>query len=139
MATKVGLLLLLVIMILILPDVSNSWSKEIDSLEESPGDWDDSWPEQWQGTQVVVFELPDGELAIGDFGEFENVEELTDAAAAELDIVVSKDSYEIGVMITSFDGHEANGWEFTIDGKRSSVGISEAELTEDSVVRWSPA
>lgn len=139
MATKVGLLLLLVIMILILPDVSNIWSKEIDSLEEAPGDWDESWPEEWKETQVIVFELPEGEIALGGFSGFENVESFTDAAAADSNITVSKESYDFGVWITSFNGESGEGWEFTIDGKRSSVGISVADIDEDSVVRWSPA
>ena len=139
MATKVGLLLLLVIMILILPDVSNIWSKEIDSLEEAPGDWDESWPEEWKETQVIVFELPDGEIALGGFTGYQNVESFTDAAASDLNITVSKESYDFGVWITSFNGESGEGWEFTIDGKRSSVGISVADIDEDSVVRWSPA
>jgi outer membrane protein assembly factor BamB len=139
MATKIGLLLLLVIMIMILPDVSNIWSKEIDSLEESPGDWDESWPEEWKETQVIVFELPDGEIALGGFAGYQNVESFTDAAASDLNITVSKESYDFGVWITSFNGESGEGWEFTIDGKRSSVGISVADVDEDSVVRWSPA
>tara|TARA_B100000767_G_scaffold274754_1_gene308774 strand:- start:59 stop:1696 length:1638 start_codon:yes stop_codon:yes gene_type:complete len=139
MATKVGLLILLMVMILILPDVSNTWSKEIGTLEESPGDWDDSWPEDWRDTQVMVFELPDGELVVGGFSDFDTVEEFTDVAAAELDITLTKESYDFGAWITEFNGYEGEGWEFTIDGQRSSVGISEAELVEDSVVRWSPA
>jgi len=139
MATKVGLLLLLVIMILILPDVSNIWSKEVDKLDEPSSDWDDSWPEEWQETQVMVFELPDGELVVGGFAGYDTVETFTDAAAADLDITLVKESYDFGAWITSFNGHDGQGWEFTIDGKRSSVGISEAELSEDSVVRWSLA
>ena len=62
MATKVGLLLLLVIMIFILPEISNTWSQEVGKLGEPEADWDESWREEWQGTQVMVFELPDGEL-----------------------------------------------------------------------------
>ena len=139
MATKFGLLLLLVIMIFILPDVSNFWSNEVDTLEEPPGDWDDSWPEEWRDTQVMVFELPDGDLVIGGFSDYENVEEFTDVAAQDLNITIVKESYDFGTWITSFNNHQGDGWEFTIDGKRSSVGISEAELEEDSVVRWSPA
>ena len=139
MATKIGLLLLLVIMILILPDVSNLWSKEIDSLQEPPGDWDESWPEDWKETQVIVFELPDGEIALGGFTGYQNVESFTDAAASDLNITVSKESYDFGVWITSFNGESGEGWEFTIDGKRSPVGISVADIDEDSVVRWSPA
>jgi len=139
MATKIGLLLLLVIMIFILPDVSNFWSQEVDTLEDPPGDWDESWPEEWQGTQVIVFELPDGEVAIGGFSDYENVEDLTDVAAQESNITIVKESYDFGTWIVSFNNLQGEGWEFTVDGKRSSVGMTEAKLSEDSVVRWSPA
>ena len=42
-------------------------------------------------------------------------------------------------MVVSVDGYELEGWEFTLDGERTPVGISQAEVGEDSVVRWSAA
>ena len=67
------------------------------------------------------------------------MEQLTDSAAAQLGIEVGKESFSLGEMIVSFDGHELDGWEFTIDGEKSQVGISAAEVREDSVIRWSAA
>ena len=37
------------------------------------------------------------------------------------------------------NGEELEGWEFTIDGERSPLGISASGVSEASVVRWSPA
>ena len=139
MVKKLGVLLVLVISIMALPSVSEVWSKEIDQLTESPGDWDDDWPDEWQGTQVVVFELSNGEVAIGGLEGHENVEQLTESAAIQLGIQIEKETFSLGDMIVSFNGQELNGWEFTIDGERSQVGISSAEVGEASVVRWSPA
>ena len=139
MTNKLGVLLILVVAIFALPSVSEMWSKEVDKLTDGPGDWNDNWPDSWIGTQVVVFELPDGEVAIGGLSGYENVEQLTDAAALEAGIDVEKQSFSIGEMIVSFDGHELEGWEFTVDGERTPVGISEAAVSEDSVVRWSAA
>ena len=139
MVKKLGVLLVLVISIMALPSISEVWSKEVDQLTESPGDWDDDWPDEWQGTQVVVFELPSGEVAIGGLEGHENVDQLTEAAALQLDIQIEKEMYSLGEMIVSFNGQELDGWEFTIDGERSQVGISSAEVGEASVVRWSPA
>ena len=136
---KLGVLLILVMAIFALPSVSDMWSKEVDKLTEGPGDWNDDWPDSWIGTQVVVFELPDGEVAIGGLSGYDNVEQLTDAAALEAGVEVEKQSYSIGEMIVSFDGHELEGWEFTVDGERTPVGISEAVVSEASVVRWSAA
>ena len=139
LTNKLGVLLILVVAIFALPSVSETWSSEVDKLKEGPGDWNDEWPDSWIGTQVVVFELPDGEVAIGGLSGYDNVEQLTDAAALEAGIDVEKQSYSIGEMIVSFDGHELEGWEFTVDGERTPVGISQAVVSEDSVVRWSAA
>ena len=139
LANKFGVLLILVIAIFALPSVSEMWSKEVDKLTDGPGDWSDEWPDSWLGTQVVVFELPDGEFAIGGLSGYDNVEQLTDAAAQELGVTIEKESYSLGKMVVSVDGHELEGWEFTIDGERTPVGISQAEVSEDSVVRWSAA
>ena len=139
MMAKLGVLLLLVVAIMVFPAVSESWSKEVAQLNDAPGDWDNDWPDEWKGTQVVVFELPDGEVVIGGLSGYENVEQLTDSAAAQLEIEVEKESFSLGDMIVAFDGHELDGWEFTIDGDRSQVGISAAKVTEDSVIRWSAA
>lgn len=139
LTNKLGILLILVVAIFALPSVSEMWSKEVDKLTEGPGDWDDDWPDSWKETQVVVFELPDGEVAFGGLTGYDNVEQLTDAAALELGLAIEKESYSLGTMVVSVDGHELEGWEFTIDGERTPVGISQAEVGEDSVVRWSAA
>ena len=139
LTNKLGVLLILVVAIFALPSVSEMWSDEVNKLTEGPGDWNDDWPESWKETQVVVFELPDGEVAIGGLTGYENVEQLTDAAALELGLTLEKESYSLGTMVVSVDGHELEGWEFTIDGERTPVGISQAEVGEDSVVRWSAA
>ncbi|MGB1475999.1 MAG: PQQ-binding-like beta-propeller repeat protein [Candidatus Poseidoniaceae archaeon] len=139
LTNKLGVLLILVIAVFTLPSVSEIWSKEVGKLTEGSGDWNDDWPDSWKETQVVVFELPDGEIAIGGLTGYENVEQLTDAAAAELGVIIEKESYSLGTMVVSVDGHELEGWEFTIDGERTPVGISQAEVSEDSVVRWSAA
>ena len=139
MVAKLGVLLVLVISIIALPSISEVWSKEVDELSDSPGDWNDDWPEEWKDTQVVVFELPNGDVAIGGLEGHENVEQLTDSAAIQLGITIEKQTYSIGDMIVSFNGEELEGWEFTIDGERSQLGISASEVSEASVVRWSPA
>lgn len=136
---KLGLLALLVIAIMALPLVSNIWSQEVSQLGEAPGDWDDDWPDEWKGTQVVVFELQDGEVAIGGIEGYGNVEDLTKHAADELGIEIEEETYSLGDMIVSFNGQELDGWEFTVDGERVPLGMSEAEVGEDAVVRWSPA
>ncbi|MDP6870517.1 MAG: PQQ-binding-like beta-propeller repeat protein [Candidatus Poseidoniaceae archaeon] len=136
LSQKAFVVLILFISIQILPQVSNSWSEAIDIQIESEGDWNESWPDEWIGTQIVVIELPEGELLIGGMSGHENVEQLTDEAAIQLDINITKETHSIGTWITSFNGFAGEGWEFTIDGEKSPLGISDAKVSEDSVVRW---
>ena len=93
----------------------------------------------WRGTQVVVIELESGELAIGGLSGYENVEDLTDEAARQLEISVEKEEHNLGAWIIAFDGESGEGWEFTVDGERSMYGISETKVEDDAVVRWKPA
>ena len=139
LVTKLAVLLLLVVSIMALSSVSQIWSEEVANLQGTPGDWNEDWPEEWKDTQIVVFELPDGDLVIGGCSGHVNVEQLTESAATELGIEIEKEQFSIGEMIVSFNGHELNGWEFTVDGTKSQVGISESGVEEDSVVRWSAA
>ena len=136
---KAGLLVLLVIAVVALPDVSTKWSQEVSKLETPTGDWDESWPDEWQDTQVLVIELPNETLVVGGYSDYNTVEELTEIASVDLGLIVEYETTDIGVWITSIGGYTGSGWEFTIDGTRSNVGISLAEIDEDSVVRWSLA
>jgi hypothetical protein len=139
MTIKVGLVAMLVVLVPVLPDMSALWSEQIEDLvpeSDESDNWDDSWPDDWKGTQVVVFELESGDVAIGGLSDFDNVEELTDFAAGELQITIEKEDHQFGPWIKSFNGEKGDGWEFYIDGKRSMVGISEAELKPNSVVEW---
>ena len=78
-------------------------------------------------------------MAIGGLDGHENVEQLTESAAIQLGIQIEKETFSLGEMIVSFNGQELEGWEFTVDGERSQVVISSAEVGQASVVRWSPA
>ena len=139
LVAKLSVILLLMIALLLFPSISQIWSSEVSDLRTTSEDWDEDWPKEWQDTQIVVFELPDGEVVIGGCSGHETVQQLTESAAEELGIEIERETFSIGEMIVSFNGHELNGWEFTVDGQRSTVGISAAVIDEDSVVRWSAA
>ncbi|MGB1589680.1 MAG: DUF4430 domain-containing protein [Candidatus Poseidoniaceae archaeon] len=102
-------------------------------------DWNDDWPQEWVGTQVVVIELESGNVEVGGLSGFTNVEEITTYVAAENGIVVEIESYDFGSWITSFNEESGEGWEFTVDGKLSPQGMTDTIIDEDSVVRWKPA
>ena len=119
--------------------ISTAWSGYLSEQIEPEGDWDESWPEEWRDTQIVVFELPDGEVVFGGLSGHSTVENLTDDAALRVGIIIEKETFDIGEWVKSIDGHEGAGWEFRIDGERGLVGISEAKISSNSVIRWQPA
>lgn len=119
--------------------ISTAWSGFLTEQIEQEGDWDDSWPDEWKGTQVVVFELPEGEVVFGGMSGHKTVENLTDDAAFRLGIIIEKESFAIGDWVKSIDGYEGAGWEFRIDGERGLLAINEAQVGSDSVIRWSSA
>jgi len=138
-ALKIGLPILLILAIIAQPHVAEQWSNSISNSIEPEGDWDDEWPTEWKNSQVIVFEMPDGERVVGELSGHATVEDITVAAAESIGINIDTERFDIGVWVKSFDGIEGSGWEFTVDGERSMVGMSEATLTDTSVVRWIPA
>ena len=138
--TKAIMVLILIISIHALPDIANKWSGTVvEQIEPNHSDWNESWSQEWKGTQVVVFSTPSGEVAIGGLSGYDTVESLTDAAANNAGIIIEKEEHDLGTWIRSINGESGDGWEFTIDGTKSLVGISYAAVQEDSVVRWLPA
>ena len=136
---KVGLLVSFILLILIFPQLVNLWSENVSELSPESTDWDDDWPQEWIGTQVVVIELESGNLEVGGLSGFTSVEEITLHVAEEEGIVVEIENYDFGSWVISFNEESGEGWEFTVDGKLSSQGMTDTIIDEDSVVRWKPA
>jgi len=132
--------MLLVLGIHFQPQMSTAWSNLIDDAIVTEEDWQPPWDKnmvtECEGYQAVYFDLPSQNYLVCGLEDFENVEDITDYAANHESIIIEKESHEFGPWINSFNGEEGNGWEFYIDGKRSIVGISEAELGPTSVVEW---
>ena len=102
-------------------------------------EWDSSWPDDWKGTQVIVFEINGTEHVIGGLEPQDSVYELTLLACESLGISTEIEQQYLGAYLVSFNETVGDGWEFTIDGKRSPVGMNDAQLNEDSIVEWRPA
>ena len=138
---NLSLIVLLLAAVYAVPDISKRWSTYLDeSVQISENEqWNESWPESWKNTQIVVFELPTGEVAFGGLKDHQSVESLTDDAAFRLGISIEKEEFEIGKWIKSINGVESSGWEFTVDGQRASLGIQDAEIDNESIVRWKMA
>ena len=131
---KIGSAFLLVLAIAVVPELSTELAEKTTIRNEVK--WDSSWPDEWKQTQVIVFEIDGEERAIGGLGPQDTVYELTMLACQELGIQTQVEQQYLGAYLVAFNDSAGDGWEFTIDGIRSPVGMSEAQLGEASIVEW---
>ena len=135
--TKVGSAFLLLIAIAVVPELSLKLAEQTSTNSEA--EWDSSWPDEWLGTQVIVFEIDGEEHAIGGLERQQTVYDLTMIACDELGIETEIEQQYLGAYLVSFNGSVGDGWEFTLDGSRSQVGMTESQLNDGSIVEWRPA
>tara|TARA_B100001758_G_scaffold55632_1_gene46005 strand:- start:1085 stop:2725 length:1641 start_codon:yes stop_codon:yes gene_type:complete len=138
--SKITLVMLLLVAVYYQPQISSQWSNWVDDEFSDNDGWEPPWgednAEECEGYQAVTFQLDSKFYLVCGLEDFENVEDITDFAAQQESITVEKEDHQLGPWIKSFNGEKGDGWEFYIDGKRSMVGISEAELKPTSVVEW---
>ena len=134
---KIGSAFLLVFAIAVVPDLSVKLAEQ--TSPDRDVEWDSSWPNEWKGTQVIVFEINGTEHAIGGLEPQDSVYELTLLACEYLGISTEIEQQYLGAYLVSFNETVGDGWEFTIDGNRIPLGMADAQLNEDSIVEWRPA
>ena len=134
---KFGSAFLLVLAIAVVPELSVKLAEQ--TTPKGDVQWNDSWPEEWKGTQVILFEIDGKEHVIGGLEPQDSVYELTILACESLQISAEIEQQYLGAYLVSFNGTVGDGWEFTVDGNRVPIGMADAELSDDSIVEWRPA
>ena len=134
---KLGSAFVLVLAIAVVPELSVKLAEQ--TASDRDVECDESWPEEWKGTQVIVFEIDGKEHVIGGFETQDSVYDLTILACEFLEISTEIEQQYLGAYLVSFNGTVGDGWEFTIDGSRVPVGMTDAQLGKDSIVEWRPA
>lgn len=146
---KFSILFILVVAIIAIPTLSTQWSNKVDdisadigiegSIDGVEGEWNQSWPEQWQGTQIIIIEIDGQKQIMGGYSGYQNVLQLTTQAALDLNVTISSQQSELGTYITSFNGHQGQGWEFFVDGSRGILSAENVQIEEEVVIHWIPA
>ena len=134
---KIGSAFLLIFAIAVVPDLSVKLAEQTSADRDV--EWDSSWPSEWKGTQVIVFEINGTEQVIGGLEPQDSVYGLTLLACENLGISTEIEQQYLGAYLVSFNETVGDGWEFTIDGSRVPLGMADAQLDEDSIVEWRPA
>lgn len=132
----------LIILLLLSPEI-------IHLLEESKPEafqpttdqeeWSPDWPLEWQETQVVIIEFPDGEVIDGGYTGYDSVFSLTIAMAEQNQIEVEVEEFHFGTFIVSFSGVDGNGWEFKINGTLGTISADQTTMPESGILRWTLA
>ena len=121
-------------------DIVLAWSSYVseinDDAQSQEALWDESWPEEWLGTQIVIFEFANQSLISGGHVDAKDALELTHKAAVQLDISVEDSDTSIGKYIESFNGVRGEGWIFYVDGSEAMISSEYAEINSDSIVHW---
>ncbi len=121
-------------------DIVSSWSQYIDNSDNKSVDqeslWQDEWPEEWLGTQVIIFEFDDQTLTFGGITGEETALSLTLNATYDNQITVEMSDTAMGKYIQSFNQKQGDGWIFFVDGSEAMVSAEYSKISSDSIVRW---
>ena len=124
--------------LVMLPSLTASWNAFVTSPESTleQDAWNETWPDSWRGTQVVVIEFEDHSLVNGGFVGHQTVLQLTEAACQDLALSLSLQSTAIGVYVEAINGTSASGWEYFVDGERGQTSVDDAAVDATSVLVW---
>ena len=128
----------LIVALMMLPEISRSWNTVLVTDNDAPpsSQWDDAWPETWLGTQIVVFELPEGTLVSGGLVGHSNVWDLTQAAAETHGLSLETEPTSLGLYVSSINQTADSGWEYFLNGERGVLSVDEAGVDSTVVVHW---
>jgi outer membrane protein assembly factor BamB len=131
-------LLGLILAVLMLPDFAQEWNKTLSGEQESDPEatWNPSWPDEWLGTQVVVFEFEDQTVEVGGLVGHDDVLALTQAAALEDGMSVTVETTDLGAYISEFNGVAGSGWEYFLNGERGVLSVDSASVDSSVVLVW---
>ena len=139
-AFKYFLVILVILSTFAFNDIASFWSSYISEINNETQSqeslWDENWPDEWLGTQIVIFEFDNQTLTSGGHLNFDNALELTYKAAEELTVTVEDSDTSIGKYVESFNGVRGEGWIFSVDGSEAMISAEYAEINSDSIVHW---
>jgi hypothetical protein len=121
-----------------LGEIISAWADLVNDPDDSNPDdvWSENWPDDWLGTQVVVFEFNDGIIESGGHVSHGDVLQLTKHVTSEqgIDIEISETSF--GKYVVSIDGKSGEGWEYYVNGQAGTVSAEYQSIDSNAVVVW---
>ena len=135
-AFKYFILFTTILLYFTMADVIQAWSEIINEEQEASNAWDDEWPEEWLGTQIVVFEFSDRIVIAGGLLDHENVLDLTEAAAHQQGLTLQITESSLGKYLVSIDDVAGEGWEYNVNGQPGTLSAEYRNIDSDSIILW---
>ena len=135
-AFKFFILFCTILLYFTLGDVIQAWAEIVNEDSQTEDVWDNEWPEEWLGTQVVVFEFTDRTVIAGGLLGHDSVLELTQAGAEQQGLELEIVDSSLGKYLVSIDGSAGEGWEYTVNGQPGVMSAEYSTVESDSVISW---
>ena len=121
-------------------DIVTSWSQYVDNSHNQSEDqeslWQDDWPSEWLGTQIIVFEFENQTMAYGGITGESTALSLTVKVVEENQMSVEISDTPMGKYIESFNQQQGDGWIYFVDGYEAVISAEFAEISSDSIIHW---
>ena len=135
-AFKFFILFVTILLFFSFSDIIEAWSDLVNDEAPATDAWNDDWPDEWLGTQIVVFEFKQETIVTGGLLGNDNVLEATMEAANQQGFEIEIIESSLGKYVVSIDNVAGEGWEYTVNGQPGTVSAEFSDLQSDGIVVW---
>ncbi len=135
-AFKFFILFVTILLFFSFSDIIEAWSDLVNEDAPASDAWNDDWPDEWLGTQIVVFEFKEETITVGGLLGNDNVLEASIEAANQQGLEIEIIDSSLGKYVVSIDNIAGEGWEYTVNGQPGTVSAEFSSLQSDGIVTW---
>ena len=135
-AFKFFILFLTILLFFTFGDIIEAWSELVNDDAPASDAWNNEWPDEWLGTQVVVFEFKDEIIVTGGLLGNDNVLQASIEAANQQGLEIEIIESNLGKYVVSINNVAGEGWEYTVNGQPGTVSAEYSQLKSDGIVVW---
>ena len=135
-AFKFFILFVTILLFFSFSDIIEAWADLVNDEAPASDAWNDDWPDEWLGTQIVVFEFKQETIVTGGLLGNDNVLQASLEAANQQGFEIEIIESSLGKYVVSIDNIAGEGWEYTVNGQPGTVSAEFSGLQSDGIVVW---
>ena len=135
-AFKFFILFVTILLFFSFSEIIEAWAELVNEDAPASDAWNDDWPDEWLGTQIVVFEFKEQTITVGGLLGNDNVLEASIEAANQQGLEIEIIESSLGKYVVSIDNIAGEGWEYTVNGQPGTVSAEFSSLQSDGIVTW---